>query len=167
MRLVTAPLAVEPVGLDIVLPLRRSLLYPTQRLEEAVFAGDHDSSSLHLAVFDTESGSTGDRKPIGTASLVHETPPWDSGRADGWRLRGICTVPERRKQGVASALVKAMLHHVAENGGGLVWSGTLLSGVSVFDSCGFSRLGPPFYMPDVGQHQTVWTIVDSESQTGS
>jgi GNAT superfamily N-acetyltransferase len=157
---VRPPLAFELVDLVSILPLRRRLLNPEKSIEDSTFPGDHDSRTAHAVAL----AATSDPKsefPLAIATVLPEAPPWDSARTDGWRLRGLGTEPEFRGNGVARDLIATLVGYVAGQGGGVLWSGTGMRAVSLFDRAGFTRMGPPFDIPHLGRHQTVWMIVES------
>ncbi len=125
-------------------PLRHSILRPHQRPEEIIYSGDDVPDSLHLGAF-----LNGEL--VGIASVVREAPPGevDSG---AWRLRGMATTPQVRRQGYGAALVHACASHAEQHGGTLLWCVGRTSALPFYESLGFRATGDEFETPGTGPH---------------
>jgi GNAT superfamily N-acetyltransferase len=107
--------------------------------------GDDDADTAHFAAVD---GGT----VVGTASVRREAAPWAADRQPSWRLRGMATAEGRRSQGIGSALVQAVVGHVRERGGGLLWCNARTPAVSFYERAGFVTQGESWEDPAIGPH---------------
>ncbi len=122
-------------------PLRRQVLRPHQSTDELSSAG------VHFAAFHGA-------EVIGTAIVIQEASPWDPDLdgAPGWRLRGMATAEEWRNQGVGGALLQAVIAHVGDHGGGLLWCHARMAAVAFYQRNGFATRGEPWVEPIIGPH---------------
>lgn len=128
-------------------PLRHRVLRPHQRIEDLSFAHDDEGATLHVGAFVVET-------MVGTATVHPEPMPGDEPDAAGdWRLRGMATAPEMRRQGVGAALVRACFDHVASHGGRRVWCNARVSAAPFYEALGFRSKGPDFEVKDIGPHR--------------
>lgn len=60
---------------------------------------------------------------IAVAVLTPEPAPFTTtaGYGGSWRLRGTATSPDHRNRGIGSAVMRALIAHVAQAGGGPLW----------------------------------------------
>ncbi len=93
---------------------------------------------------------------MGIASLYREPRPE---QADGWRLRGMATVPEVRGQGFGIALLAACVDHVAVSGGGELWCNARRAAVGFYRRAGFDVVSDEFDIPGIGPHVVMTTTV--------
>lgn len=151
------PLAVvlRPIAAADTRPLRQRILRPHQNIQELVYAHDDDAATLHLGAF------VGDAM-IGTAT-VHPEPMPGAGACpkSDWRLRGMATVPEMRRRGVGAALVRGCVAHVVAHGGRRLWCNARVSAASFYAPLGFSTIGPPFDLKDIGPHHLMARVLEA------
>ena len=103
---------VEQVPLDVVLPLRSTVL---RGGGPAVLPGDDDPATVHLAA------RTADGRVAGVLRLNPAPCPWRPDARAPWQLRGMATDATVRGAGAGRALVAAGLDAVAARGGDLLW----------------------------------------------
>ena len=99
------------------------------------------------------------RLSVGT--VLHEAPPWEPDRTDGWRVRGMATRPDARRRGLGGLVLDALLDHVASHGGGLVWCNARVPAQQLYGRAGFVTRGEVFELPGIGPHLLMWRTVDS------
>ena len=135
---------ITPISAEAVLPLRQAILRPGRPLEDAVFPHDTDPETVHFGAFV-------DEELVGVASVYHEPQP---GRDDPleWRLRGMAVTERMQRQGIGSALLRACVTHVREQGGRLLWFNARTAAVPFYRAHGFAVVGEEFEIPDVGPH---------------
>jgi GNAT superfamily N-acetyltransferase len=143
-----------------VLPLRHAVLRPHQsRAEDVVFEGDHKPGSAHFCARDA-AGMT-----VCVASVYPEAPPWQEPvvpvTAGSWRLRGMATAPEWRGRGVGSAVLRAVVSHVAAGGGGLFWCNARLGAVAFYTRAGMVTVDGPWEEPFIGPHIAMFMLVEA------
>lgn len=131
---------VEPAQ---VLALRQSVLRPGRALAAAVFDGDDEPGTLHLAAFL-------EQDIIGAASLFRRAFPFE--KVLSWQLRGMAVAPELRRQGIGHALLQFCVARVAQRGGGLLWCNARAEAAGFYRVAGFEFVGEEFEIPSVGPH---------------
>jgi GNAT superfamily N-acetyltransferase len=180
---VDGPVDVQLVAPELVRPLRHAVLRPGRPEQESVYPGDDDPRAAHAAV----AALRGDRGPGGSGgggggagagvgvgvggmvavgTVLPEAPPWEPGRPDSWRIRGMATVPDRRGQGLGAAVLGALLGHVAANGGGLVWCHARTGARTFYERAGFESSGEVLDLPGIGPHTPMWTTLSVDSPAG-
>ena len=143
---------VKRVDAAVTRPLRQRVLRPHETLEQLVLAGDDDPDSGHFVVLE-------DGEVVGTGSVRREPPPW---KTDGpaWRLRGMATAEGRRSRGIGTAVLTAVVAHVHERGGGLLWCNARLPAVRFYERGGFVTRGDSWEDPVIGPHIVMERTVD-------
>jgi GNAT superfamily N-acetyltransferase len=154
---VTAPaghddVVVRPVTAAEIRPLRQRVLRPNQPESAAVFPGDDDATTTHLGAFRVG-------RLVGIASLYAEPRRGGPASAAGWRLRGMATAPDARRQGVGRALVEACLRLVADTGGGELWCNARTPAVGFYAGAGFEVASEEFDVPGIGPHVVMRRLV--------
>jgi GNAT superfamily N-acetyltransferase len=172
---------VERVPAPETFDLRWRVLRSHQRFEEMTLQGDEDPDTAFYVARDATS-----RNVLATASVQREAPPWEpsarQGRdhagpdtrlevpsdaryvagdegADAWRLRAMATADGFRDRGLGRRVLDAIVDHVADAGGGLLWCGARIRAVPFYERAGFSTLGDVYEEPDVGAHVLMWRLV--------
>jgi GNAT superfamily N-acetyltransferase len=140
------PLRVRRCGADDVIGLRQAVLRPHQSRDQARYPTDFDPATAHFCAED-ESG-----RVVSVASLLNEAPLWQPGPQNAWHLRGMATTPDWRGRGAGSAVLAAVLEHVAASGGGLVWCNARLGAVDFYKGAGLVTTGDPWEEPVIGPH---------------
>ena len=133
-----------PVTAAAVRALRSAVLRPAQPAEAAVFAGDDEPDTLHLAVFDGAD-------IVAVASVLREAPP-QRPSADSWRIRGMASTPTLRGQGIGTAMLARCERHAREHGGTLLWCNARVRARSLYERAGMTVVGEPFEIPPIGEH---------------
>jgi len=131
--------------------LRQRVLRPHQRPAEVVFPGDGDPETAHVAAL----ADHGEIVAVGTVG--RQPSPLATGDAPAparsdWRIRGMATAEAFRRRGIGRAVLGALLAHVAERGGGLVWCNARIPAVGFYRRAGFETRGEPWEEPDIGPH---------------
>ena len=98
------------------------------------------------------------------ASVWREPPPWQPGDRDSWRLRGMATAPEWRGKGAGSAVLTAVVAHVAEAGGGLLWCNARLGAVGFYERAGMVTRGDQWEEPFIGPHVAMYMMVPAAAK---
>lgn len=147
-------MAVELVDAQVVRPLRRAVLRPDQPVANSRYPADDDPSTAHAAVRLTK-----DTHVVAVGSVLLDPPPWAPHRSDGWRIRGMATLPDARRRGFGSLVLQALLDHVGAQGGGLAWCNARVSAQTLYARAGFSPRGEIFDLPGIGPHIQMFRIV--------
>jgi GNAT superfamily N-acetyltransferase len=137
---------IHRVSAEHTFALRRQVLRPHDTVDELALPGQDDVDTAHFAAVE-------DGNVIGAASVRREPPPWATEpRPTSWRLRGMATADDRRRQGIGTAVIAAAVGHVARHGGGLVWCNARLGAVSLYERAGFVTRGERWDDPTIGPH---------------
>lgn len=140
------------VSCDVVVPLRAEILRPGLPLSQSRYPDDEASATIHLAIRE-------DREllAIGSAFQTEE----------GWRLRGMATVPSRRGEGLGGAILEGLVARIENRGGATVWCNARLTAERFYDRHGFIRTGDVFELPGIGPHIRMERRLDSANGSGS
>ena len=132
---------IRPVDLEVVLPLRRSVLRAGIPDPVVVFGADRDPSAVHVAVFDRG-------QVVGVSSLVPDPRP--GGHPDGLRIRMVGVLPGHRSGGIGRRLVEACVDH--SGAAPEVWLAARRHLEGWYGSMGFVTVGDPYDKPPTGIH---------------
>jgi len=146
------PIVVELVDAQVVAPLRRAVLRPHQTAEMSLYPGDDDPRTAHAAIRLPPPGREGEDTVVAVGTVLLDPPLWDPARADGWRVRGMATRDDARRQGLGALVLDALLDHVATHGGGLVWCNARVPARRLYARAGFAPRGEVFDIPGIGPH---------------
>ncbi len=101
----------------------------------------------------------GDGAVVGTAIVYPEPCPWLPDRAGAWRLRGMATDEAWRSTGVGSAVLGAVVAHVSDAGGSLVWCNARVPARRFYERAGFVAHGDEWEDAEIGPHIAMWRPV--------
>jgi GNAT superfamily N-acetyltransferase len=124
--------------------LRQRILRPHDTFDELSLLDD-DLDACHF-------GAVDDGTVIGAASVRREKAPWTVDIRQSWRLRGMATAEDRRSRGVGTAILEAVIQHVRQRGGGLLWCNARIAAVSFYERAGFRTRGESWDDPILGPH---------------
>jgi GNAT superfamily N-acetyltransferase len=137
---------VRRVAPGVTHDLRHRVLRLHEAPEDLRLDADDDPRAGFFAA-QTDDGTT-----IATAVVFPESPPWDTGAAGAWRLRGMATEEGWRSRGIGAAVLGAVVDHVVAAGGRLLWCNARLAAVSFYERADFVRLGEEWDEPLIGPH---------------
>jgi predicted GNAT family N-acyltransferase len=122
---------------------------------DAIYPGDDDPRSAHIAVMD---GAT----LLAVGSVLPETPDWAIGATRAWRVRGMATRRDVRGSGLGSKVLGRLVSYVGEHEGGLLWCSARVQAVGLYEKFGFVTRGARYVVRGLGEHATMWTEVGTE-----
>jgi predicted GNAT family N-acyltransferase len=64
----------------------------------------------------------------------------------------MATAEHKRGEGIGTAVLRAVLEHVARHGGGLLWCSARTSARSFYERAGFVSRGDVWAEPNLGPH---------------
>ena len=144
---------VERVPSDVGLPLRHRVLRAHQPIDELRSPDDDHPDTGNFVAF------AGD-EVVSTASVRREAPPWAPEAPRAWRLRGMATAEEWRGRGVGAEVLDAVVGHVRDHGGGLLWCNARVRAVAFYQRGGFRTRGEEWVEPVIGPHIAMEREVD-------
>lgn len=128
--------------------LRRSVLRPTQPLDEMEWPGDKAECSFHLGMW------LGGHL-VSIASFIRER----NELLRGWiqyRVRGMATGSGHQGAGHGGALLRFGLDHARHHGADLVWCNAREAAIGFYAKEGFLTEGAPFLIEGIGTHQLMY-----------
>lgn len=100
---------------------------------------------------------------VATGAVAPEQPPaeLDGALPQGrrWRLRSMATRPDLRSSGLGAAVVAALIEHVGERGGGIIWCRARIPAVPFYERAGFETSGESWVEEKIGPHIMMWRAV--------
>jgi len=142
------------VDASVVRPLRHAVLRPGQPPASSQYAADDDARTGHAAVM------TPDVVAVGT--VMPEAPPWEPGRLDAWRIRGMATVPEARGRGHGTRVLAALVDHARRQGARFLWCNARVPARALYERAGMAGRGEVFELPSIGPHIVMWRVLDPD-----
>jgi GNAT superfamily N-acetyltransferase len=125
-------------------PVRQRVLRPHQRAEELVYPGDDDERSFHLGALDVND------ELLAILSMYFDIQPNTS--ENGWRIRGMASVPEARGTGLGKKLVEAARDRVWAIDRIPIWCNARESAFGFYEKLGFVVVGELFEIDGIGTH---------------
>ncbi len=149
--------------MDRILALRKAVLRP-YLAEDQPYVLDDDQLPTTVAY----AAITPDDRVIGVARLnpepaPFEPAPFEPAVATSWRLRAMATDPGVRGLGVGSAVLEAVIGHIAQTGGGTLWCNARLAARTLYERAGLQAWGEVWEEPDIGPHLVMWRSVPAQS----
>lgn len=124
---------VRSISAEQARPLRHALLRPGHKIEESVYPGDDDPSTLHLGLYDGET-------LVGVASVLNQSPP-GSNNPNSWRLRGMAVNESYRNRGQGTKMVEICIAYVNEADGDEFWCNAREAARTFYEREGFRAQG--------------------------
>ena len=136
-------ISIRQTSAQAIRPLRHSVLRAGLPLEAAVFDGDEEATSRHLAALD-QSG-----KLVGCASIV-----WRSFNDEpAWQLRGMAIDDGLRGRGIGRLLLSRIELLVLDEGhSSTLWCNARTPAVGFYLAMGWKEFGEEFQVETAGPH---------------
>jgi predicted GNAT family N-acyltransferase len=71
----------------------------------------------------------------------------------------MATREDVRNDGIGTALLRRVVRHVADDGGGLIWCNARVPAMHFYRRDGFVAHGDVWEDPDIGPHVVMWRTV--------
>ena len=136
------------VDVGVVHPLRMEVLRPGRPPGSSAYAGDDDPRARHGAVVVDDAVAS-----VGT--VFPDASPWEPGRVDAWRVRGMATREGLRRRGFGHSVLGALIEHARASGGLFIWCEARIGAIAFYQRSGFVTEGEPFVLDDV-EHIHMW-----------
>jgi GNAT superfamily N-acetyltransferase len=147
----TAPaITVALVAAATTYPLRGRVLRPGAPPERVHLDVDDLPDTAAFAATDP------DGRIVGTAIVYPESCPWLPDQPRAWRLRGMATDEARRRAGIGGRVLAAVLDHVSDRSGTLVWCNARVPARRFYERAGFVAHGDEWEDPAIGPHVAMW-----------
>ncbi|HEX9980058.1 MAG TPA: GNAT family N-acetyltransferase [Flavobacterium sp.] len=125
-------------------PVRHPVLRRGKPLETCRFEGDERASTEHYGLFDNG-------ELTGVASLF-ETRSSYFAEENQAQLRGMAVLESHQKKGFGEKLVRFAEEQAKAKGASLMWFNARIIAVPFYEKCGYSIIGDPFDIGDIGEH---------------
>lgn len=122
--------------------VRKSVLRPQQDASMLVYPGDDDEGSFHLGVID---GDT----VVAILSMYHMPR---EGEVNGWRIRGMASVPTAQGMGYGRELVLKATERAWGIERSEIWCNARESAFGFYEKLGFVVVGDLFEIEGIGTH---------------
>lgn len=143
---------IRTISADETLALRQAVLRQHQETHECVFAHDTDAESFHLGAF---AGG----QLIAISSFLKDSHPDLPQPESQFRIRGMATLPDYRKQGIGMALLTEGLSRLRQRHATSVWCNARETALGFYKRAGFVTVGERFELPGIGAHYVMWREV--------
>lgn len=140
--------SIRAISAAETLPVRLPVLRPGRPLESAIFAGDDEPTTIHLA-------ACAANEVVGVVSLM-KTPMVEQIDQLAYQLRGMATQPEWQGKGVGRELLNACVDAALQVDAEIIWCNARSHVVHFYQAAGYQPIGAPFHIEDVGQHQKMF-----------
>lgn len=136
-----APL-IQLVDVQQIIDLRWRILRAGLERSTAMFDGDEEPTTRHLAALDND-------RVIGCVTILHR--PWEN--APAWQLRGMAIEPALQKGGIGRRLVAEVERIVLVDPSRLqLWCNARTPATAFYLRLGWTIVGPEFVIPTAGPH---------------
>lgn len=136
-------MTIEPVDADRIRPLRHAVLRTGMPADTAIFEGDDEPATLHLAAI-------ADGLIVGCVSVMRRTMPDAHAAASQWQLRGMATAPAWRGRGVGAALLREVHRRMADQ---RLWCNARVPAIGFYERHGWTCVSDVFDVPTAGPHR--------------
>ena len=135
---------VKEVNLNEIIDIRHKILRPNQTRDECFYDTDKSEEVFHLGAFDNE-------KLVSIASFHRENNK-DLGFENQFRLRGMATLEDYRKQGAGREIIEYAIKQLKTKGIECLWCNGRTSVIDYYEKLGFEIFGEEFDYPPIGMH---------------
>ncbi|HWP40378.1 MAG TPA: GNAT family N-acetyltransferase [Tepidisphaeraceae bacterium] len=137
--------------LDQILDLRWRVLRTGLPRQTAIFEGDEEPTTRHLA-------AVLDGRVVGCATLLRR--PWMNQPA--WQLRGMAVEPQYQRRGIGTLLLQAIERIVrAEPHSLQLWCNARTPAIEFYRRHGWQCVGDEFVIPTAGPHYRMCKRLDA------
>lgn len=138
---------------EAVIDLRHRVLRAQLHRDTAIFDGDSEVGTVHVAAFDEWDVL------IGCVTILHRT--WNEHPA--WQLRGMAVDEGRQGLGIGRALLHEVERLVlADSHARLLWCNARKPAVGFYERHGWRLASPEFEIPTAGPHHKMTRHLDSD-----
>ena len=129
-------------------PLRNLVLRPNQPIETTFYDLDDHHKTFHLA------SKVGD--VIVSIGTFYPENDLDIQTTNGYRLRGMATHPNYRRNGAAAKLMRKAFQILEKKKCDTIWCNARLVAIDFYKSLGFKEIGPKFNISEIGPHYKMY-----------
>jgi len=157
MALASRRLLFRPITVIEARPLRDAVLRAGHSPGGSIYPGDEQGDSLHLGAF--VNGGI-----VAVATVLLEQMPF-SVQSNGWRLRGMATLPNFRGLGIGRQLAEFCIRHSEKMGGSYLWCSARVASKRFYSALGLVESGEVFRLPRFSD--TSYVLMHRQLSSGS
>ena len=141
-------MTIKQVNVEIIRPLRNLVLRPGQPIESTDYNRDKEFQTLHYANIINQK--------VCSISTFYPEPILAIEASVAYRLRGMATHPNYRRQGLARAMMHQAMVDIQKLGCDLIWCKARLVAIDFYESLGFMKTGQIYEIEGIGPHYTMY-----------
>ena len=141
-------MTVHIVNASEIRPLRNLVLRPNQPIETTFYDLDDHHKTFHLA---SKVGNV-----IVSIGTFYAENDLDIQMTNGYRLRGMATHPNYRRNGAAAKLMRKAFQILEKKKCDTIWCNARLIAIDFYKSLGFKEIGPKFNISEIGPHYKMY-----------
>ena len=141
-------MTIQQVDVEIIRPLRSLVLRPGLPIEFTDYDRDKELQTLHYANFINQK--------VCSIATFYPEPILEVEALVAYRLRGMATHPNYRRQGLASSIMLQAMSDIQKLGGDLLWCKARLVAIDFYESLGFIKTGLIYEIEGIGPHYTMY-----------
>ena len=141
-------MTIKQVNVEIIRPLRNLVLRPGQPIESTDYNRDKEFQTLHYANIINQK--------VCSISTFYPEPITAIEASVAYRLRGMATHPNYRRQGLARAMMHQAMVDIQKLGCDLLWCKARLVAIDFYESLGFMKTGQIYEIEGIGPHYTMY-----------
>tara|TARA_B100000886_G_scaffold324357_1_gene268968 strand:- start:6849 stop:7283 length:435 start_codon:yes stop_codon:yes gene_type:complete len=141
-------MTIQQVDVEIIRPLRSLVLRPRQPIESSDYDKDKELHTLHYANIVNQK--------ICSVATFYPEPMLEVEALVAYRLRGMATHPNHRRQGLASSIMLQAVLDIQKLGCDLLWCKARLVAIDFYESLGFIKVGPIYEIEGIGPHYSMF-----------
>lgn len=135
---------IKLVHANLVLPVRQHVLRAGRPIQEAIFEGDEEPTTRHLAAFQKQ-------QILGVASFLKMKNKVFEAK-NQYRLRGMAVLPAYQGQQLGQKIIEKGVDLLRHENVDLLWFNARTSAAGFYKKNKFMIKGAPFDIPEVGEH---------------
>ena len=141
-------MTIQQVDVEMIRPLRSLVLRPGQPVEATDYDRDKELQTLHYANIVNQQ--------VCSIATFYPEPMLEIETLAAYRLRGMATHPNYRRQGLAWAMMLQAIQDIRKLGSDLLWCKARLVAIDFYESLGFIKIGPIYEIEGIGPHYTMY-----------
>lgn len=140
--------SIKKVGVEQILPLRRTILRPGYTLNESRFEGDLDQTTFHLALIKNQ-----EVLAIATFMKMNSNNFMTNYQ---YQLRGMAVAKKQQGKGLGKAIFLKGEEILKKKSINILWFNARTSAVNFYKKLGGKISGEEFHIPTVGPHYLMY-----------
>lgn len=142
-----ANVEIRNITSEDTLDLRQKILRPHQSREACRYPADNESTTVHWGAFVGE-------QLVSILSFYSE-PLRTHAATNPYRIRGVATDPQHRRQGLATLLMHAAEQEAQKRSTDFIWFNARRAAYTFYEGIGYTFLSEEFEIEGIGPHKVM------------